>query len=62
MIECGNLFFLFGFFLATRFRGLPGDKTRDGNPLFGTFWTHVLRGLRWLKEFEVALKSGLRWL
>ena len=34
---------------ATRSRGFLGDDDRDDNPLFGTFWTHVLSGLRWLK-------------
>ena len=35
--------------IATNSRGLLGDNKRHENTLFGTFWTHVLRGLRWPK-------------
>ena len=35
--------------LGDEIQGLLGDNKRDENPVFGTTWTHVLSGLRWLK-------------
>ena len=55
--------------LGNKIQGPSGDEKRDENPLFGTFWTPVLSGFRWLKVassglklLKRGLKSGLKWL